>query len=152
SRSMVCANALVRVMRKIANGPFATRFMPRRIASCKCGHVLKKLTWITGSSCEKVLTFARTENRRVEGGDSMKGFLIATLVLLIFSAAALSQSINATVGGTVTDASGALIPGVMVTATNTATGVITTALTNDSGTYSLASLQPGSYKVTAELG
>jgi len=35
----------------------------------------------------------------------------------------LGQTSNATVGGTVSDATGALIPGVSVTATNTATGI-----------------------------
>src|SRR5262245_23888978 len=81
----------------------------------------------------------------------MKGFLKIILVLLILSANVVSQSINATVGGTVTDGSGALIPGVTLAATNAATGITTNVLTNDSGTYTFPSLQPGGYKVTAEL-
>jgi hypothetical protein len=40
---------------------------------------------------------------------------------------------------------------VTVTATNTATGIVTTAISNESGTYYFASLQPGTYKLTAEL-
>ena len=39
----------------------------------------------------------------------------------------------------------------MVTATNTATGIVTTVLSNESGTYQFASLQNGTYKVSAEL-
>jgi len=62
------------------------------------------------------------------------------------------QTSNATVGGTVSDATGALIPGVTVTATNTATGIVTTVITNERGAYQFASLQTGSYKLTAELG
>ena len=58
---------------------------------------------------------------------------------------------NATVGGTVNDASGALIPGVEVSATNINTGIVTTALTNEAGSYQFSSLQPGSYKVSASL-
>src|SRR5438034_1911618 len=61
------------------------------------------------------------------------------------------QTSNATVGGTVSDATGALIPGVTVTATNTATGIITTVVTNERGAYQFASLQTGSYKLSAEL-
>jgi hypothetical protein len=38
-----------------------------------------------------------------------------------------AQSTNATLGGTVSDATKALIPGVTVTATNTQTGIINTA-------------------------
>jgi len=59
--------------------------------------------------------------------------------------------INATLSGTVSDATGALVPGVEVTAKNVATGVASMALTNETGTYRFASLQPGIYEVTAAL-
>src|SRR6266850_3913968 len=62
-----------------------------------------------------------------------------------------AQTSNATLGGTVSDSTGALIPGVNVTATNTATGIVTTVLSNEAGAYHFASLQTGTYKVTAEL-
>src|SRR5438552_16379689 len=64
---------------------------------------------------------------------------------------AFSQSTYATVSGTVADASGAVLPGVSVTATNNGTGVVTTVLSNEAGAYSFASLIPGVYKVTADL-
>src|SRR4029453_4083129 len=64
---------------------------------------------------------------------------------------AFAQTTNATLGGTVSDASGALIPGVTVTATNTQTGIVTSLVSNESGAYQFASLQTGTYKVTAEL-
>jgi Carboxypeptidase regulatory-like domain len=70
---------------------------------------------------------------------------------LVFSGNAVSQTTNATLGGTVADASGAFIPGVTVTATNTATGIVNTAVTNEAGVYQFASLQTGTYKVSAEL-
>src|SRR5436190_14228048 len=77
--------------------------------------------------------------------------LLAISFSLLLSAPALSQSTNATVSGTIADSTGALIPGVSVTATNTATGVVTTALSNESGAYNFPSLLPGTYKVSAEL-
>src|SRR5207248_1859160 len=40
---------------------------------------------------------------------------------------------------------------VTVTATNTGTGIVSTVLTNESGAYQFASLQPGTYKISAEL-
>ena len=46
-----------------------------------------------------------------------------------FAANGFGQSINASVGGTVADASKALIPGVTVTATNTGTGIANTTVT-----------------------
>ena len=76
------------------------------------------------------------------------------LGLLLFFAlpvCALAQTINATLGGTVSDASGALIPGVAITATNLSTGIVTTSLTNEAGAYNFASIQSGNYKVSAEL-
>jgi hypothetical protein len=82
----------------------------------------------------------------------MKKRLACALVpCLVLSLAAFSQSTNATVGGTVSDASGALIPGVTITATNLGTGIVTTVVSNEAGAYNFASLQTGTYKVTAEL-
>ncbi len=80
-------------------------------------------------------------------------FLTVVLIAILYLCPVLSfsQSSNATVGGTVSDASGALIPGVSVTATNTGTGIVTSVITNDAGAYQFASLQTGTYKVTAEL-
>src|SRR5439155_7466890 len=75
------------------------------------------------------------------------------MVVLCFvsSTHAFAQTTNATLGGTVSDASGARIPGVSVTATNIATGIVTTVVSNESGAYQFASLQTGTYKVNAEL-
>ena len=76
----------------------------------------------------------------------------ALLAFVLFTSAALfSQSSNGTISGSVGDASGAVIPGVTVTATNSATGVVTTVLSNDSGVYNFASLLPGTYSVSATL-
>src|SRR3954451_20197056 len=75
--------------------------------------------------------------------------LVAILFSLISGSLAFSQ--NAQLGGSVSDPAGALIPGVTVTATNTGTGVTTTTITNDSGAYTFPSLQPGMYRVSAEL-
>src|SRR5438093_8336909 len=71
--------------------------------------------------------------------------LLTAVLLFLF------QSTNATVGGTVQDATGAFIPGVMITATNTGTGIVTTVISNEAGAYQFASLQTGAYKVSAEL-
>src|SRR5262245_65323596 len=78
--------------------------------------------------------------------------IIAVLLLSIFfSLNAFSQTSNATLGGTVADASGALIPGVEVTARNVATGIVNTTITNEAGAYQFPSLQTGTYQVSATL-
>jgi len=75
----------------------------------------------------------------------------ALLILVLVSAPAFSQSSNASLSGTVSDAAKALIPGVTITATNVETGVLSTGITNETGTYNIPSLLPGVYKVSAEL-
>src|SRR5262249_8194835 len=55
------------------------------------------------------------------------------------------------VTGRVVDTSGAVLPGVTVTATNVATNVSSTTTSNADGFYSIAYLTPGVYTVAAEL-
>src|SRR5215510_6464940 len=84
----------------------------------------------------------------------MKRIRIRFVVLLLMSILAplgLFAQINAVVGGIVSDSSGALIPGVEVSARNVTTGIVTTRVTNEAGNYDFASLQPGSYVVSAAL-
>jgi hypothetical protein len=76
---------------------------------------------------------------------------IAVVALYLLSTNLFAQSSNATVSGFVQDPSQAYIPGATVTATNTQTGIVSTTVTNESGTYTIPSLLPGTYKLTAEL-
>jgi hypothetical protein len=75
----------------------------------------------------------------------------ATLVVLfiLYTSAALAQTITGTIGGTVTDSTGAVVPGAKLTATNQSTGVTTAAATTQAGTYSIQFLPIGSYTITA---
>ena len=73
------------------------------------------------------------------------------LVCLVVSTYTFAQTSNATLGGTVSDATGALIPGVSITATNMQTGIVSTVVSNEAGAYQFASLQTGTYRVAAEL-
>jgi hypothetical protein len=80
----------------------------------------------------------------------MKRFVLAVVLFHLVLPAVFAQ-VNATVGGSVSDASGALIPGVDVRATNINTGIGTSKVTNEAGSYDFPSLQPGVYTVTAVL-
>src|SRR5262245_50749970 len=60
-----------------------------------------------------------------------------------------AQVTGATLSGTVTDASGAVIPGVMVSIKNRATGVARNVKTDEVGFYSAPNLLAGNYDVTA---
>ena len=76
---------------------------------------------------------------------------LATLFLVLLAVPALAQRTNATLRGTVTDASAAITPGATVTLRNEGTGLIRTAITNDSGLYSFAELPIGTYTISVEL-
>ncbi len=52
--------------------------------------------------------------------------------------------------GTITDPSGAVVPGAKVTVTNTGTNISNTAITTSAGTYTITDLIPGTYKVRVE--
>ncbi len=62
------------------------------------------------------------------------------------------QEITANLSGTVSDSSGAVIPGASITVTNARTGVVVfRGRTNDSGNYSAPSLPAGTYNVGVEM-
>jgi len=74
--------------------------------------------------------------------------LIALLVLVISAAPALAQS-NSSLQGTVTDPSGAVIPGATIEITNVATGATLTTKSNDMGNYAFPQVLPGTYRLVA---
>ena len=78
-------------------------------------------------------------------------FALGGILCLLVCAVAFGQTANATLGGSVADSTGALLPGFTITATNTATGIVNTEVTNEAGVYQFRSLQPGTYRVVAEL-
>ena len=75
---------------------------------------------------------------------------LAISFLIFLSGRAFSQGAgSATITGTVTDASGASVPGAEVTIRNTDTGIERKTQTSDAGLYTAAFLPPGKYEVQA---
>ncbi len=73
---------------------------------------------------------------------------LATLSLVLFSllpTAVAAQTTFATITGSVTDSSGAVVRGAAVTATNVETSVVTKTTTNDDGVYTVSQLREGPY-------
>ncbi len=69
--------------------------------------------------------------------------------LCLFASSAFAQVAGTgSIEGTVTDPSGAIVPGASVTATNVATGVNAISKTTNSGVFAIPTLQPGEYIVT----
>ncbi len=76
--------------------------------------------------------------------------VLAIFVALLISASASAQQTTAKIVGTVTDSLGGVMPGVKVTATNTATQINTTSVTDKEGSYQVLNLPIGDYRITAE--
>src|SRR6266516_3474477 len=81
----------------------------------------------------------------------MRRVFLLMLVSLLLATPSFAQINNATLTGTVSDSTGAVLPGVSITATNTATGVVSSVITNEAGAYTILSLLPGTYTVSTEL-
>ena len=82
---------------------------------------------------------------------SLKRFrYMLSLLILSLSPSLFGQAVNATLLGTITDTTGATVPGAKVTATEAATGLIHESVTNDSGNYTFPDMPPGKYNVTTE--
>src|SRR3989441_365031 len=71
--------------------------------------------------------------------------------LLPASFSVLWAQATAQIAGTIRDQSGAVLPGVQVTATQTATGLARSAITNETGSYVLPDLPVGPYRLEAAL-
>ena len=77
-----------------------------------------------------------------------RAFLFVVALTCTALLAPAQNSNSADLRGTVTDASGAVVPGVNVTILNTDTGFTLDLVTNAAGIYDAVSITPGNYKVT----
>ena len=75
--------------------------------------------------------------------------LLTAVILLSAGAAARAQTPTARITGTVTDATGAIVPGALVSVTNDETRQKIEGRTNDSGIYLISFISPGSYSFLA---
>ena len=80
----------------------------------------------------------------------LRASLWAMSLVICISITSFGQ-VSGTISGTVTDATAAILPGVEVTATNVATALARTVITNESGVYVIPLLPVGGYRVTAVL-
>lgn len=78
----------------------------------------------------------------------MKRAFLVILALELVAVSANAQS-NATLIGTIADESNAVRPGVAVTATETSSGQVYTATSDERGSYRIVEMQPGTYRVQA---
>ena len=80
-----------------------------------------------------------------------QGGLCTILALLVGQYVGLrAQQVQGNFTGTVRDQSGALIPGVAVTAKEIDTGLARSSVTQEDGSYTIPLLPPGQYRLSAE--
>src|SRR5712691_7320107 len=84
--------------------------------------------------------------KRIIGKSVVLGILLSSFACAIVWAQSTAQ-----ISGTVKDQSGAVLPGVQVTATQTATGLIRSVVTDEAGFYVVPNLPVGPYKLEAAL-
>src|SRR5437016_5042480 len=77
---------------------------------------------------------------------------IAIIGVIAFgSCLVFGQGSTAAISGIVRDASGAVVPGVTVTVRHIESGLTRTAVTNETGSYSVQLLPVGAYEITTDL-
>jgi len=74
-------------------------------------------------------------------------FAVAVTLFALLAVNAFAQFEKGSLGGTVTDSSGAVISGASVTITSTETGAIRNATTDGSGSFTMTALSPGTYEI-----
>ena len=77
--------------------------------------------------------------------------LFGVILVLAATAAASAQSERGSITGVVQDSTRAVLPGVAVKVVNTDTNAATTVFSADSGSYNVASLSPGVYRIEASI-
>ena len=80
-----------------------------------------------------------------------KSTLTSIILCIAFSLSAFAQSRGGEINGTVTDSSGAVVPGATVTLTNQATNIQTHVNSNSSGYFVFLNVQPGGPAAKAGL-
>src|SRR5207245_3494634 len=109
--------------------------------SCAAAHS-SELSPITG---RRVMV-----NRRKRDFTRLTTTLIGIVgVIVLAGGLVYGQNFSAAISGVVHDTTGAVIPGTIVTAKHTETGLTRTVQTSEEGSYTMPSLSVGSYEVTA---
>src|SRR5580698_4806434 len=82
--------------------------------------------------------------------NNFRPYTLSAVLVALFSVSAWSQTQLATVSGTITDPSGAAVPGVSATIVSQGTGLKRSALTDTAGEYRFAGLPTGTYSLRME--
>lgn len=76
-------------------------------------------------------------------------FSFSFLVIILVAGSGVAQEFRGTIAGSVSDPNGAAVAGAIITVKNTETNVTNSVTANDSGSYTLPFLLPGTYTISA---
>ena len=80
----------------------------------------------------------------------MKKLVLLCLFTFMLVTCLVGQETTGSINGTITDTSGAVLPGAQVTVTNPSTGFTRTTITGSAGDYNLPFLTPGTYTLKVQ--
>ena len=83
--------------------------------------------------------------------EQMRAVLCALLLMVPSMASGQARVTGADLAGVVTDQSGGVLPGAMVTVTNVATNLTRSVVCDTDGRYIVPALAPGTYAIAVEL-
>src|SRR2546427_5235409 len=81
----------------------------------------------------------------------MKRWVSVFVVFALMGGAGYAQTVGASVQGTISDATGAVLPGASITVKNSGTGTTTELLSDERGRYLVPLLQSGEYEIQISL-
>jgi hypothetical protein len=81
---------------------------------------------------------------------SLSAACVCSVIAILTLSSAFGQTVTGSITGVVTDPSGAVVVGAVVTAENTGTGLKTTAETNGTGAYTIRFLPVGTYSMAVD--
>src|SRR5258707_10100413 len=76
---------------------------------------------------------------------------LALLLTALLAGSLLAQTNQGSISGTVTDASGAVVPGVKITAREVAPGTVYNTVSSSAGGYTFSNVRLGTYDLSAEF-
>src|SRR6266850_4818730 len=82
---------------------------------------------------------------------AMKRWVTVFVVLALMGGACYAQTVGASVQGSISDATGAVLPGASITVKNSSTGTTTELLSDERGRYLAPLLQSGEYEIQVSL-
>ena len=80
-----------------------------------------------------------------------KYVLLLSMIVCLVAGTAWAQRTTGSIGGTVMDESGAVLPGVDITVISEGTGVVRNTLSNEAGVFVVPGLIPGTYTLAIEM-